>query len=158
MRRILHATDFSRASAPAFAEALELARQERARLLVVHVMVPPSPFVAGEAPTSWLELEARARRDARRRLGAAVAAAERAGIAVEGQVVEGAPAEAIVRLARRDRADLIVIGTHGRSGLGRLFMGSVAARVLQLARCPVLTVRKRRARRRPGARGPHRRR
>ena len=47
----------------------------------------------------------------------------------------------IVRLARREAADLIVIGTHGRSGLGRLFMGSVAARVLATAKCPVLTVR-----------------
>jgi len=141
MRRILHATDFSRASARAFAAALERARQDRARLAVVHVLVPPSPFIAGEQPASWLELEARARRDARRRLDAAVAAAERAGVAVEGKLVEGAPAEAIVRAARRGRADLIVIGTHGRSGLGRLFMGSVAARVLQLAACPVLTVR-----------------
>jgi len=141
MRRILHATDFSIASGRAFAEALELARRERARLLVVHVLVPPSPFVAGEQPSSWLDLQARARRDAERRLAAAVAAAERAGVGVEGKLVEGAPAETIARVARRDRADLIVIGTHGRSGLGRLFMGSVAARVLALALCPVLTVR-----------------
>ena len=141
MRRILHATDFSIASGRAFAEALELARRERARLLVVHVLVPPSPFVAGEQPSGWLDLQARARRDAERRLAAAVAAAERAGVGVEGKLVEGAPAETIARVARRDRADLIVIGTHGRSGLGRLFMGSVAARVLALALCPVLTVR-----------------
>jgi nucleotide-binding universal stress UspA family protein len=114
--------------------------------------------VAGEQPPSWIELEARARHAAERRLALAVDAARRSGLRAGGKLVEGAPAEAIVRLARRDRADLIVIGTHGRSGLGRLFMGSVAARVLQLARCPVLTVRKRRARRRPGARGPHRRR
>lgn len=141
VRRVLHATDFSRASARAFAEAVELARRERARLVVLHVLVPPSPFVAGEQPASWLDLQARARQHARRLLAAVVAEAERAGVGVEGKLVEGAPAEAIVRVARRDRAGLIVIGTHGRSGLGRLFMGSVAERVLALARCPVLTVR-----------------
>ena len=51
------------------------------------------------------------------------------------------PAEVIVRVARREGADLIVMGTHGRSGLGRLFMGSVVAHVLGTATCPVLTVR-----------------
>jgi len=49
--------------------------------------------------------------------------------------------EEIVREARRRRADLIVMGTHGRTGVARFFLGSVAARVLALARCPVLTVR-----------------
>jgi nucleotide-binding universal stress UspA family protein len=54
--------------------------------------------------------------------------------------VEGVPAEVITRLARRSRADLIVIGTHGRTGLSRIFLGSVARRVLELAACPVLSV------------------
>lgn len=141
MRTILVATDFSAASRPAFAAALDLARRDGARLVVLHVMMPPSPFVGDELPGSWLELEARARRDAERRLAAAVSQAERAGIATTGTLVKGAPAEVIVRVARREGADLIVIGTHGRSGLGRLFMGSVAARVLGTAKCPVLTVR-----------------
>jgi len=104
-------------------------------------MMPPSPFVGDDLPASWLELEAQARRDAERRLAATVSQAERAGIATTGTLVKGAPAEVIVRVARREGADLIVIGTHGRSGLGRLFMGSVAARVLGTATCPVLTVR-----------------
>ena len=141
MRKIVVATDFSAASRPAFAAALDLARRDGARLVVLHVMMPPSPFVGADLPGSWLELEARARRDAERRLAAAVSQAERAGIATTGTLVKGAPAEVIVRVARREGADLIVIGTHGRSGLGRLFMGSVAARVLGTAKCPVLTVR-----------------
>jgi nucleotide-binding universal stress UspA family protein len=141
MRTIVVATDFSTAARPALAAALDCARRDRARLVVLHVLVPPSPFVGDDLPGSWLELEARARRDAERRLAAAVSQAERAGITTTGTLVKGVPAEVIVRVARREGADLIVIGTHGRSGLGRLFMGSVAARVLGTATCPVLTVR-----------------
>ena len=71
-----------------------------------------------------------------------VTKARKAGVKnVVSKVVTGAPAEQIIRRARRWPADLIVMGTHGRSGLGRAFMGSVAERVLQRAACPVLTVR-----------------
>jgi len=55
--------------------------------------------------------------------------------------MEGVPYERIVRAARSKRAGLIVIGTHGRTGLSRVFVGSVAERVVRLAPCPVLTVR-----------------
>ena len=141
MRKIVVATDFSTASRAAFAAALDFARRDGTRLIVLHVMMPPSPFTGGDLPGSWLELEARARRDAERRLAASVRQAERSGIATTGTLVKGAPAEVIVRVARREGADLIVMGTHGRSGLGRLFMGSVVAHVLGTATCPVLTVR-----------------
>ena len=143
LRKIVVATDFSGAARPAFAAAVDLARRDGARLVVVHVMMPPSPFAGDERPGSWLELQATARRDAERGLTAAVSQAERAGITTTGALVKGAPAEVIVRVARREGADLIAIGTHGRSGLGRFFMGSVAARVLGTAKCPVLTVRAR---------------
>jgi nucleotide-binding universal stress UspA family protein len=141
LRRILHATDFSRASRRAFSTAVGTAKRERARLVLLHVMVPPSPFTGGELPPSYLELEARARRDAERRLARCVAEAERAGVRVDARLVKGVPAEEIVRAARRETPDLIVIGTHGRTGLGRVLMGSVAERVLQRAPCPVMTVR-----------------
>jgi universal stress protein A len=141
-RRILHATDFSSASRPAFAKTLELAKQDRAQLFLLHVLVPPSPFLGDRLPASYLELQARARRDAERRLAAAVLRARKTGVRVRATLIAGAPAEEIVRESRRCRADLIVIGTHGRTGLGRVFMGSVAERVLQRAPCPVLTVRR----------------
>jgi nucleotide-binding universal stress UspA family protein len=141
LRRILYATDFSPASARAFGEAVALARSQGAGLIVLHVLTPPSPFVKGEPPRSWVELEARARRQAERRLARLVAAGTRAGIRVTSALTTGTPAPTIARRARRERADAIVIGTHGRSGLGRLFMGSVATQVLQLAPCPVVTVR-----------------
>lgn len=145
IRRILHATDFSRASRPAFARAIELAKAARAQLLLLHVLVPPSPFVSGKRPASYLELQGHARRDAKRRLDATLSRARQAGVRALGALAEGAPAEEILRHARRAHPDLIVIGTHGRSGLGRMFMGSVAQRVLQLARVPVLSVRARRS-------------
>ena len=140
--RILHATDFSGASRPAFARALEFAKQPRAKLFVLHVRMPPSPFLGNRLPVSYLELEAHAERDAARRMAAMVTEARKAGIKnVVWKLVTGAPAEQIIRQAKRWRADLIVMGTHGRSGIGRAFMGSVAERVLQHASCPVLTAR-----------------
>jgi nucleotide-binding universal stress UspA family protein len=141
IRTILHATDFSRASASALAQAVALAKPDRARLFLLHVLVPPSPFLGNELPASYLDLQARARRDAERRLAAAVATAKRGGARVQAKLVGGAPVEEVIRAARRWRPNLIVIGTHGRTGLGRLFMGSVAERVLQRASGPVLTVR-----------------
>ena len=141
LRRIVLATDFSPASARAFAEAVALAARDRARLIVLHVMTPPSPFIGAKPPESWVELQARARRAAERRLARLVASAERAGVRTSGILTDGMPAETIARRARRERADVVVIGTHGRSGLGRLFMGSVAAQVLLRAPCPVITVR-----------------
>jgi nucleotide-binding universal stress UspA family protein len=144
-RRILHATDLSRASAPAFARAVDLARRARAMLLVVHVLTPPSPFIAPEVSAlTFEELDRRARRAAERQLARLGARARRAGVRARVRLVAGMPAEEIVRQARRARADLIVIGTHARTGLARAFLGSVAQRVLRLAPCPVLSVRGRR--------------
>ncbi|MBI2494546.1 MAG: universal stress protein [Candidatus Rokubacteria bacterium] len=142
-RRILHATDFSTASAPAFAEALALARQERAELRLVHVMTPPALFLEDSylSARTFREMQSRARRAVEDRLARLRARARRAGVRAGADVREGLPADEIVRAARRRRADLIVVGTHGRSGFARAVLGSVAARVVTLARCPVLTVR-----------------
>ena len=141
-RVLLCATDFSRASRPAFARALALAKRDGARLVLLHVMMPPSPFLGDELPASYVELAVRARRLVERRLAELVAEARKAGVRVEAVFTEGVPSEEILRAARRRQADMIVIGTHGRTGLGRIFMGSVAERVLQRATVPVLTVRR----------------
>ena len=141
VRRLLCATDFSPASRPAFALALGLAKRDRARLFLLHVLMPPSPFLGDQLPASYVDLMVRARREVERRLGVLAAQARKAGVRVEAGFVEGVPADEILRAARKRQADLIVIGTHGRTGLGRLFMGSVAERVLLRAPVPVLTVR-----------------
>jgi nucleotide-binding universal stress UspA family protein len=67
--------------------------------------------------------------------------AKKAGIRAVGLLLEGDPAQQIVRAARSKRAELLVVGTHGRTGLSKLFVGSVAARVVATASCPVATVR-----------------
>jgi nucleotide-binding universal stress UspA family protein len=85
------------------------------------------------------DLAADTRRRAQAEMTRLVAKAKTAKVRVRGVLLDGIPHEQIVRRARR--ADLVVIGTHGRTGLPRLFLGSVAARVVALAPCPVLTVR-----------------
>lgn len=142
-RHVVHATDFSRASGKAFATAVAVARAGRSSLTLVHVMTPVVP-VAGEGyvlPETYDQIEASARAAARKQLDRLVARARVAGVRAEGLLRTGVPHEAIVRAARARHADLLVIGTHGRTGLARLFLGSVASRVLALAPFPVLTVR-----------------
>jgi nucleotide-binding universal stress UspA family protein len=142
VRRILHATDFSRASTPALKAAISMAKANRARLTVVHVMAPPSLALPGEgyvSPALYESLESSARAAAQKHLNAVLARARAAGVRARGLLLEGVPHELIARAARK--ADLLVIGTHGRSGLAKLFLGSVASRLVALAPCPVLTVR-----------------
>ena len=142
-RRILHPTDFSRASGAAFARAIALARDSRAELLLVHVMTPYVP-IAGEGympPRLWEEMEASTRAYATKKLDALSSKARKAGARVKTLLLEGVPAESIARSAKSQRADLVVIGTHGRTGLARFFVGSVAERVVSMAPCPVMTVR-----------------
>ncbi len=139
-RRILHPTDFSRDSAPALRLAIALAKACRAPIVVLHVMTPPSPFIgAGPPPSSYLDLLVLARRSAKR-LAAVLSRVKRERVRAKTIFVEGLPASEILRAARRTRADLIAMGTHGRRGVSRLFLGSVAERVARESRCPVMTV------------------
>jgi nucleotide-binding universal stress UspA family protein len=143
IRRVLHPTDFSRASAAAFRRALAEARANKAALLVVHVLAPVIPM-AGEgyvSPSLYQQMSEAARTWAHRKMLPLLAAARTARVRARGMLLEGVAHEQIVRAARRQRADLVVIGTHGRTGVARFFLGSVAARVTATAPCPVLTVR-----------------
>jgi nucleotide-binding universal stress UspA family protein len=143
IRRILHPSDFSRASGAAFAKAVEMAKTNRAELLVVHVLTPVIPMVGDGyvSPKLYEEIEATARSQAQAQLDRLLAKARKAGVRVKGLLMEGVPHEQISRAARSKRADLVVIGTHGRTGLAKFFLGSVAGRVVSIAPCPVLTVR-----------------
>ena len=146
-RRILHATDFSKASRPALARAIALARQNRAPLAILHALPPVVMPVGGDmayvSPQTYEAIDRGARDYARKHLAAVTARARKAGVRVTALLVDGAPHEQIPRAIRRTRADLVVIGTHGRTGLAKVFLGSVAERVVRLATCPVLTVRSR---------------
>ena len=142
-RRILHPTDFSTASAAAFAKAVEMAKAGRGELLLVHVMNPVMP-VPGDgyiSPKVYDEIAASTKAWGQKQLAKRLAKAKAAGVRARGFLLEGVPHEQIVRIAKSRRADLVVMGTHGRSGLAKLFLGSVAGRVVAAAPCPVLTVR-----------------
>jgi nucleotide-binding universal stress UspA family protein len=142
IRRILYPSDFSPASRPAFRRAVELAKSLRSQLLIVHVMGPAPIIGEGYITPETVEMLLQSQHQlAQRQLRVLVTRAKAAGVRASGLLLEtGMPHEQIVRVARRKRADMIVMGTHGRSGLTRLLLGSVAARVIATAKCPVLTV------------------
>jgi nucleotide-binding universal stress UspA family protein len=143
IRRILHPTDFSRASSAAFRRAVDMAKGNRAELLLVHVLTPSVPVVADGyvSPQVYEDMANAARAYGQKHLDALVRKAKQAGARVRGLLLEGVPHERIAQAARSRKADLVVIGTHGRTGFAKLFLGSVASRVLAVAPCPVLTVR-----------------
>ncbi len=141
IKTILCPTDFSPSSQAALELARGLAKQLGAKLELVHVF--QLPFYVGwedgpaaMAATSEFMNELKQRSD--EKLEAAVSACEAAGIEASGKQLEGAPHARIVELS--EDADLIVMGTHGRTGLPRLVLGSVAERVVRMAECPVITV------------------
>lgn len=149
-QRILVATDFSPASAPAFRRAVALCKERRASLLVAHVLEPPFPFTTEGyvLPRVYDEIAAALRTVAEKKIRRLLAGARKAGVPARGLLLRGAPHEAITRAARSHRVGQIVVGTHGRSGWTRLVLGSVAARVIAVSPCPVLVIpagRKRRA-------------
>lgn len=143
MRRILFASDLSKASAKAFATAITLAKATHAEMVILHVLVPFTPLV----PESYIggatldQINADARQWGVQQLSKLTAKAKSGGVRASGLIMTGDPAGQIVRTARAKRAGLLVLGTHGRTGLNRLFVGSVAQRVIASARCPVVTVR-----------------
>jgi nucleotide-binding universal stress UspA family protein len=145
IQRITYASDFSPASLAAFTQALRLARITGAELTIVHVL--PSPVVpfaeGGYVPQEvWDKLGAGLRAHADEQMDRLLKTAAEAGVRAAACLVEGGvPADEIVAATERTKADLLVLGTHGRTGVARLVLGSVAARVVATAPCPVLTVR-----------------
>lgn len=129
--RVLVPTDFSPSANTAFRYAARLCAKTRASLVALHVIAPV--YYLEAADLAFVQREAReAAQRGLRRLRPAPS---------RTMTVSGVPHHAIVETARLIGADLIVIGTHGRSGLKRLVLGSVAENVLRHAPCPVLTVR-----------------
>ena len=142
--RILVPTDFSACSDTAIHYAADLAAHFRASLDVIHVV--EDPFLSGawsaEAFIAGADnLLEEVTESARIRLASVAASLAARGVAVEIAVVTGPPAAAIVDHAGDGRFDLIVMGTHGRTGLSHVVLGSVAERVQRTAPCAVLTVK-----------------
>ena len=145
IRRIVHPTDFSPASGPAFKKAIELAKDNNATLVSLHVL-PALPIVGDAyiAPTAYDEMLSAQRSQAEKSMERVVKRARAAGVRVTGSVLDsGAVADQIARFAKRQGADLIVMGTHGYGAIKRVVLGSVAERVISQASCPVMTVKSR---------------
>lgn len=135
-RRILFPTDFSHTDDAALDLATTLARERGASLLIVHVEEPPAAYGGGEM---YYGIPDPLTDDLRRMLVEVVPVDP--AVPYEHRLITGDPAAAIARLAKEEQVELIVMGTHGRSGLLRLLMGSVAEAVVRRAPCPVLTLR-----------------
>ena len=144
--RIVYATDLSSASLAAFPRAVDLALKYGAELTILNVLPAPVGVlvpVGGYVPQAvWDEIEAEVRAHASAELGRLCKEAVNDGVRATTAIIDGGTVhEQIVRAARDLKADMLVLGTHGRTGVTKLFLGSVAARVVATAPCPVLTVR-----------------
>lgn len=144
IRRIFVPIDFSDSSLRALDYAIELGRTFGARLSVLFVVEPiyfatPGDLYGTSANLGMLLEEQR--RTAREELKKLDERLKKRGIDAETVLGSGVPHEVIVETAKTRKADLIVMATHGRSGLSHLLMGSVAEKVVRSATCPVLTVR-----------------
>ena len=136
IRTILHPTDFSDRSAHALHLACALSRDYGARLIVLHV-ASPAPLIAGEMPVP-IDPEVHFQESEKQLTRLDI---PDVGVRAERCFEVGDPTAEILRVAADIHADLVVLGTHGRTGLGRLLMGSVAEQVVRKAGCPVLTVK-----------------
>lgn len=134
IRRILVPVDFSECSSKALAYAVPFARQFGAELVLLHVVVP-YPSMPEMGP-----IDAETVQEARASLAKVVEHLP-ADVHSQNRLVTGMADVQIVQEAERCEADLVIIATHGRSGLARVLLGSTAERVVRHAHCPVLVVR-----------------
>jgi nucleotide-binding universal stress UspA family protein len=137
LRRILVPTDFSEPSAAALRYGVELARRFHARLYLFHVVEHPGEAAEAEYPIGLFDTMKNAAHDRLRQL---LTAEELGNLEPLCAMHIGMAAEEIVRHAQDQDIDLIVMGTHGREGVVRALLGSVAEKVVRRATCPVLTV------------------
>jgi nucleotide-binding universal stress UspA family protein len=143
IQKIVAPTDFTVRADQAVTYAAALATTLKASVHLVHVL--EEPFVAGGEWDLYVgdaqEVRERLYADVRSRLSAIAVSLEKRGLSVTTEIQSGSASEGIINSARAAGADLIVMSTHGRSGLPHLLLGSVAERVIRGAHCPVLAVR-----------------
>lgn len=139
MRTILYPTDFSDSSKLAFPLAYSLARDHGARLIVLHVIRSGTFELANLAQLGQGESAQDFDDEVRRHLQRIQPPDDR--VPMEYRLAKGSPAASIIKIAEEIACDLVVLGTHGRSGVSRILMGSVAEQVLRGSPCPVLVVK-----------------
>ncbi len=146
LKTIVVGTDFSVCAARALSFAVSLAASQGAKIHIVHVLVEPVQAfdVAGALPYLDVSTQKEWEEATKKRLAAAVASAEKRGVPATSEFFWGRPSDAIIDAARKAKASLVVLGTHGRNALEKLLIGSTAERVVRLCPVPVLTVREKR--------------
>ena len=140
LETLLVPVDFSESCGKAVALAIDLAKTVGASVELLHVVPRPvyPALYGGFVPNTMVDYEAMME-EAARGLAAVAAELSDAGVPVSTEVTSGAPHDAIVERAAATGADMIVMATHGLTGLDHALMGSVAERVVRMAPCPVLT-------------------
>jgi universal stress protein A len=144
VKRILVPVDFSKDSLNAVTYAAEFARPFGAELLLLYVVepiyyaTPTDPYAVNANVATLIEEQRRLGEQQLARLGADL---KKKGQPFRALIKSGSPPQLITDTAKRQRASLIIMATHGRTGLAHMFMGSVAEKVVRTASCPVLTVR-----------------
>jgi nucleotide-binding universal stress UspA family protein len=142
VQHVLVPIDFSATADRALAYAIALAQQLQARLTLLHVLdltpVTMDEMTPGMTATYLDDLET----DAQHLLQASRERVQRVGLRAESLLVQGTPTQTIVDTASEQGVDLIIMGTHGRTGLAHVFLGSVAEHVVRQGPCPVLVVRR----------------
>lgn len=135
--RILVPTDGSEGAETAVKHAIEIANRFDAEILTVYAVDPSAvpPDVAGTGMIESLE------REGERAVESIIEQVETAGVAARGEVVDGPPSSAILGYIEDNDVDLVVMGTHGRTGLDRVLLGSVTERLVRTSTVPILTVR-----------------
>ena len=141
VRCILVPLDFSAQATPVLEWALHLAAEHGSSIVLLHVYHLPVEFQQLEGAYLPADFWANVKQEAEQQLGRHAERVRAAGIEVEARVREGYPATVIVEEAESQGADLVVLGTHGHTGIKHLLLGSIAERVVQHAPCPVLTVK-----------------
>jgi nucleotide-binding universal stress UspA family protein len=139
-QRILTATDFTETSDRALEFALELARKFDARITIVHAYQIPAMGFADGGYIAGAEVAAQLATAAQNRLDAVIESKKTSGIPMTAVLREGVAWEEVNAMAKEIDADLIVIGTHGRRGLARALLGSVAENVIRTSMVPVLVI------------------
>jgi nucleotide-binding universal stress UspA family protein len=142
LQRILVPTDFSESARHALTYGLSFAREYKAELLLLHVVeVVPVGYASDLFPAPMAAVFQEVSAYARAELAQLAAAARERGVATRELVVQGKPSAEIVKVARVENVDVIVLGTHGKGVLDKALFGSTTERVVRRAPCPVLTCR-----------------
>jgi nucleotide-binding universal stress UspA family protein len=145
LQKIVCPMDFSKCAQQALTYSVELASQFQAELSIVHAYEDPAAYVTpmpmsgyvGPAADLLLEL----RKQLEHRLEHCKDEVAKSGLRVRGELLEGTPYRVVLDWAKEWNADLIVMGTHGHTGLTHALLGSVTERVVRMSTCPVLTIR-----------------